>query len=467
MGPKVLGLAATAAFVVAAGGARADAIDAYLQNARAKAHVPAVAVAVVRDGKVVKLAAYGQANIEDAARATPDSAFALASGTKFFTGILTMRMVEAGKLSLGERIDRYLDGLPPAWRGVTVAQLAAHTSGIPDAMALKSPVSDEAALIAALKDAPMAYPPGERSEYNQTEFALLKAILEKVSGRPLDRLLDDEIVRPLGLTATRYANLSETPAIMGSTIRTGDPILGKAPLYIWEGGRQRTMEFLFPSWAYTAAGLFSSAADLAKVMAALETGRLLSPASMKALETPYRLNNGRDGGFAVAWVVRRWRGRLAVGHSGGPAYSDIWLQPERGLAVAVLTDQQNFGPVLADGVARIVDPAPAPTRVAVADHDPAVSARLLIWARELSQGRMGRGLLAHPDDAGAAMEAAEVAPALALSPALEGWTLIGSESGPGGARTRTYAARHGGDAYVWTFYLDPAGKIAGYGVVPE
>jgi CubicO group peptidase (beta-lactamase class C family) len=322
-------------------------------------------------------------------------------------------------------------------------------------------------LVEVLKDRPLVYKPGARSIYNQTEFAVVRLILEKVSGRPFERLLNDEIVRPLGLTSTRFSNLREEPDIAGSSTRSADIVPRRAPLYNWDGSKQQISEFIYPSWSYAAGGLYSSAADLAKLLQAIETGRLLSKASLQALQTPYRLNDGKDGTFGVAWVVRHRRGRLTVGHSGGPADSDIWMWPERGLSVAVLTDQQNFAPVLADGVAQIVDPAPAPSHAAVADDDPATSARLLAWAEGVAKGVADQDMLAKGAVRGMAQQLRMLQPVLAIAPGIQDWTLTATNSGPGGSRTRTYAARQGAAHMLWTFYLDREGKILGLAPQPE
>jgi len=464
---RILAAVAAALACASGGAARADAVDDYLRGATRKAHIPAVAVAVVRDGRITKVATYGVANLEDGQPAAADTAFQLASGTKLFTGVLVMRMVEQGRLRLSDRLDAYLPDAPAAWRGVTVAQLAAHTSGIPDALSLKQPAADARALMAALKDQPMAYPPGSRSAYNQTEFGVLRLVLEKVSGRPFEALLDDEVVRPLGLTSTRFSNLAERADIAGASVRTADLVPHRAPLYAWVGGRQQITEFIYPTWSYAAGGLYSSAADLAKVLQALQTGRLVSPQSLGVMSTPYRLTDGRDGAFGVAWVVRRWRGRLATGHSGGPADSDIWLYPERRLAVAVLTDQQNFAPVLADGVARILDPAPPPSHAAVADDDPATSARLRAWTQGLADGRGDEAVFAPGAKALMAQLLAALGPALALSPKIDDWRLTASSAAAGGSKARTYAVRQGGALTRLTFYLDAQNRILALQPEPE
>ncbi|HVK05292.1 MAG TPA: serine hydrolase domain-containing protein, partial [Armatimonadaceae bacterium] len=87
-------------FATAAAVAKADPIDDYLRGEMARNHIPAVSVAVVRDGRIVKLKAYGKANLEWDAAATPETAFPLASATKPLTATALMLLVQDGKLSL-------------------------------------------------------------------------------------------------------------------------------------------------------------------------------------------------------------------------------------------------------------------------------------------------------------------------------------------------------------------------------
>lgn len=94
--------------------------------------IPGVALAVMRNGKIVKAAGYGLANIELNVPVTPESLFHTESVGKTFTATAVMMLVEEGKVALDDKITKYLLGAPPAWDGVTIRHLLSHTSGIPD-----------------------------------------------------------------------------------------------------------------------------------------------------------------------------------------------------------------------------------------------------------------------------------------------------------------------------------------------
>ena len=115
--PQVLSALALLTF---AQPALADRVDNLVADQMKVSHLPGVALAIVDHGKVTKLAAYGDANLEWPAKVDVDTRFQLASATKLFTGILLMRSVEQGKLSLDDRISKFFPASPDAWSRIRV-----------------------------------------------------------------------------------------------------------------------------------------------------------------------------------------------------------------------------------------------------------------------------------------------------------------------------------------------------------
>ena len=111
-----------------------DSVDLFLSAKMRQLRIPGLQLAVVRQGRVVKSAQYGLANIQDSIPVTRNTRFSINSITKAFVGVAMMQLVEAGKLDLAAPVSRYLAGLPAAWQPVTVRQLLAHTSGLPEIM---------------------------------------------------------------------------------------------------------------------------------------------------------------------------------------------------------------------------------------------------------------------------------------------------------------------------------------------
>lgn len=346
-----------------------DVVDDVVVEQMKVSKLPGVAVAIIDDGTVTKLAGYGDANLEWPAKVDVDTRFQLASATKIFTGILLMRSVEQGRVSLDDPISKFFPGAPVSWSKIRVRQLANHSSGLNEDLGQPRPKSLADAVAAAMKQ-PLAYEPGTEARYGFTDFTILRAIIEKVYALSLPELLDRELVAPLGLTGTGFAMAAEEDAV-----RTGELIRKRASIYGWTGDHQRTSEFFFEPLGYGAGGLYSSAGDLAKLFAAIDKGRILRSESLRELTTPAALPNGKKSGFGVGWTVRDYRGVPVVGHSGGPALADIVRIPSQKRTIVVLTNQRNFYPVLAERIADLS--IPEPPLKAIADDRPRTSANLL------------------------------------------------------------------------------------------
>lgn len=347
----------------------ADPVDDLVQSYMAASHIPGVAVAVIEDGRVTRLTGYGSANLEWEAPVTPDTPFQTASASKIFAGVVLMRLVEQGLIDLDAPLTGYFPEAPATWFAITPRRLASHTSGLAEVRDRASGATPAEVATAAMSQ-PLAFEPGSEARYGLTDFVVMTALMEKVSGLTYPDLVRREITEPLGLTHTGFSMLRET-----APVRAAEIMPGRSRVYGWRNGVQRDEEFLYPVHAYAAGGLYSSARDIATLMAALEAGRLLTPESFALLTTPARLNDGRDGGFGVGWTFERYHGLRTVGHTGGPALADVLHIPEEGLTVIALTNQRRFYPVLSHAVADLILP-PAAEAPAIADDQPALTAGL-------------------------------------------------------------------------------------------
>lgn len=352
-----------------AGPAFADPVDDIVRDYMEAAHIPGAAVAVVRDGRVVKLEGYGRANLEWDAPVTADTPFQTASASKIFAGVVLMRLVEQGTLSLDDPAARFFEDAPESWRTITVRHLAGHTSGLAEVRGRPNTATPAEVAAEAMK-LPLAYATGTESRYGLTDFVVMTAIMEKASGLTYPELVRREIVEPLGLTHTGFTMMRET-----GPVRAAEIMPGRARVYGWRDGVQRDEEFIYPVHAYAAGGLYSSARDLAVLMAALESGRLLTLESFALLTSPAKLNDGRDGGFGVGWTFDRYNSLATVGHTGGPALADVMHVPSEDLTVIALTNQRRFYPLLSHAIADLSLPVP-PATPAIADGRPELTANL-------------------------------------------------------------------------------------------
>src|SRR5580693_7978882 len=120
------------AFLIATSVAQADRVDELIEHAMKQQMIPGLALAVLQDGKPIKMKAYGLANIEYDVPAKTDTPFLLASMTKSFTATSIMMLVEQGQINLDTPISEYLSDVPDAWKGINVRHLLSHEAGLKD-----------------------------------------------------------------------------------------------------------------------------------------------------------------------------------------------------------------------------------------------------------------------------------------------------------------------------------------------
>lgn len=323
----------------------AAGIDAVVREQMRRRAIPGVQVVVVRGGRIVYEKAFGIADLETGAPVTRDTAFTLNSSTKSFTGVAVLQLVQDGKLSLDAPIGRYLPDLPRAWRSVTVAQLLSHLSGLPDVLiqpkgqGTGSLVGDggEASAWTAVQTMPFQSPTGTRFSYNQTNYVLLGKIIDRVSGIPFARFMQERQFTPTGM---RTAAFGDSRTVVPGRVRTYRYQNGAVQ------GETRALEHAWDEFApfmRTAGGLNASAVDVARWLIALDNGGLLSNASLRAMWTPGRFNDGRPGPWAMGWP-RSDHGSHPVAAGVGGRRSAFFVYPRDDLAVVVLTNLAGANP---------------------------------------------------------------------------------------------------------------------------
>ncbi len=327
-----------------------DGLAAFLKTKMQKERIPALQVAVVRHGQIVASAAYGTADVEHDVPATTSSIFSINSCTKAFTGVAIMQLFEAGKLRIDDPVAKYLDDLPPAWRSITIRQVLAHVSGLPNIIDDKEQLigdGTEASAWAIVKTLPLEFKAGERYRYNQTGYVMLGRIIDKLSGAPFAKFIEKQQFQPAGMAHTRFGDSS-------------DVVPGSARSYsylantdgVWRPGNRLMATYVtFPGYFRTAAGILSTADDVAKWLVALQSGKLLKDkASVAALWTPVMLNDGTTAGTnellngsGLGWPVTMRTEHPAAGPIGGMR-SAFFVYPKDDLSVVVLTNFQGANP---------------------------------------------------------------------------------------------------------------------------
>lgn len=329
---------------------RPDSVAVFLQDRMQQLHIPGLQVAIIQHGKVVKLASYGLANVENAVPTTNESVFSINSMTKAFVGVAIMQLVEAGKLRIEDPLSRYFPGLPSTWQRVTVQQVLSNTSGLPNIIDQYEHIlagGQEAAAWAAVQTLPLEFEPGEKFSYNQTGYVLLGRLITQLSGVPFTQFIEQGQFQQAGLTQTRFGDSQDVVPHSAGAYTTKRNVDGK-----WVDRGELSVGYVeFPVFFRTASGILSTAQDMAQWLLALQDGRLLkSKASLQTLWTPAVLNNGHIGGFnelvngyALGWPTVTRPAHPAVGPVGGMR-SALFLYPQDDLAVIVLSNLQGANP---------------------------------------------------------------------------------------------------------------------------
>jgi CubicO group peptidase (beta-lactamase class C family) len=343
-------------------------VDAYVNGEMRAEKIPGLALAIVRDGKIVKAQGYGLANIELDVPVKPETIFQTGSVGKQFTATAVMMLVEDGKIHLDDPIGKYLPGSPASWNNVTVRNLLTHTSGVADYESdsltkkgaafinLRNDYTEDE-LFEKFSGLPLDFPSGSKWSYSNSGYVLLGILIHKVTGEFYGDVLQERIFRPLGMTSTRI-------------ISEADIIPNRAAGYRLVNGEIKNQEWVSPTLNTTADGaLYTNVLDMAKWDAALYTDKLLKKGSLDQMWSAVRLNDGKTAPYGFGWDVTEVNGHRLIEHGG--AWQGFTTQISRYVddrfTVIVLTnlDSEHSQPdKIAHEVAALYNPAltPAPEK---------------------------------------------------------------------------------------------------------
>ena len=284
-------------------------IDAAVNQILSSTKVPSASIAIVKDGRIAYLQAYGQARLSPAMEATPQMQYSIGSISKQFTAAAVLFLAQEGKLTLDDPVSKYLPELTRA-REVTIRMLLSHTSGYqdywPEDYVMTSMMAPTTAqhILDVWGKRPLDFDPGTQWQYSNTNYVIAGRIVEQVSGMPLIDLLEKRIFLPLGMVNVYDADASRLPA----TDPTGYErhALGPPRPSPQEGA----------GWMFAAGELAMPAHDLALWDISLIDRSLLSPASYAQMFTPVLLKNGDNSGYGLGVFLKRRDGHAMIEHSG-------------------------------------------------------------------------------------------------------------------------------------------------------
>lgn len=284
-----------------------------------------------KDGKALYTRSIGYSRINGIEKKplTAATRHRVGSITKMFTAVMMLQLVEEGKLTLTDHLDKFFPQVPNAGK-ITMAQILAHRSGIHDISEdrdfrthrLEGMTKDE--LFALIVKSKPDFEPGEKYAYSNTGFQLLGMLVEKLTGKSYQESLRERITSKIRLKDTYVAG--------GSIDPTKNESFSYRYLLDWEQQPETNASLLFGSGA-----LISTPADLLTFIQALFDGKLISQESLKQMTTI------KDG-YGLGMDTFTFAGKTFYGHTGGVDNFGSWLAylPEEKLAVAYTTNAKVY-----------------------------------------------------------------------------------------------------------------------------
>jgi CubicO group peptidase (beta-lactamase class C family) len=317
-------------------------IDSLAEDALAHNPVAGFSLTVVSHGEVVVSRGYGVIDVEQKTPAAADSIFRIGSITKQFTAAAILQLAAAGKLSIDDKLSRFLPDFKYADQ-ITLHQLLTHTSGLKDYTSLPwwnehmGEAFSRAELLARIAAEPLGFAPGTRWSYCNSGYYLLGLVIEKASGQSYADYVKQHVVARAGLADTAYCPQKQDYA-------------RAAHGYQVKGAKLEPAAPIDMAHPYAAGSLCSTAPDLVAWMKALAHGQIVDEAAWKRMTTPVTLGGGKTYPYGFGLFTGDLGGHAQIGHGGGinGFVSALSYFPDDDLYVAVLVDTESG---LADSLA--------------------------------------------------------------------------------------------------------------------
>ncbi len=300
---------------------------------------PGLALAVVKDGKIIHSKGYGQASLEYGIPIKPNTVFHVASLSKQFTAYAIQLLAQEGKLSLDDTVKKHLPQLQVEGPPITIRHLLHHTSGLRDqwdllglaGLRLDDSITEGDILGLVFQQRQLNFQPGAEHLYSNTGYTLLGQIVLRVSGQSLAAFAKERIFEPLGMKSTHF---QET---YGTVV--------KNRAYSYARGRDGKWRYVALSYSNTGAtSVFTTVEDLALWNANFDHPRAGNADTVRASLMTGKTSDGRDTHYASGHFVSTYRGAPSVAHTGSDAgYRAYYLRlPQQKLAVIILGNAEDL-----------------------------------------------------------------------------------------------------------------------------
>lgn len=314
--------------------------DSYIRGLAPAQHFRGTIV-VERNGHVLVAKSYGLAVEEWKVPNSQETKFEIASVSKQFTAAAILQLVDRGKLQVSDPVSKFYPEAPPSWNGITVHQLLTHTSGLPNnglenfTKGLCVPyTADE--LINTLRDRPLAFTPGSAWAYTNTEYYLLAAIIERLSGERYGEYLAHHVFEPLKMGHSGFA-------------ATLDLVPQMAEGYTRENGVLRHRDYFDRSVEIGAGGIYTNAEDMLLWNKALDSAGFLSAESLDLMFTAHP-----PGNYGYGWFIDAAPRQRSYHEGSDPGFAAFEARYPEDHVVIVVFANEDDSPVrnIADTLAK-------------------------------------------------------------------------------------------------------------------
>ncbi len=309
------------------------AVETFLQKVAQSGYAGSVLVA--SESRVLVDKGFGMADREAQRPQTPETVFSVGSITKQFTAAAILKLEEQGKLSVGDRLSKYLPGVPSGKDGITLHHLLTHGAGFPGAIGDDYDTISTSGFLALAMSRPLLYEPGTGYEYSNVGYSLLGMVIEQVSGMGYEAYLRKHLFLPAGMTRTGYQAPGFAPGELAVGYRDGER---------WGTALDRPWAQEGPGWHLRAnGGILSTTADMRRWYQALKNRTVLSDASIRKLWAPHRKEGGAPSFYGYGWVVEDIGGDTLIWHNGGNGVYNAYMGfvPAKDLVVVVSSNSND------------------------------------------------------------------------------------------------------------------------------
>ena len=313
-------------------------------------NLPGLSVAVGAGGEIVWAEGFGWADLEKRVPVEPDTRFRIGTASIALTSAGVGLLLEKDQLKLDEKIQTVRARFPEKQWPVKLRQLMGHVAGVRRDAGDEEPVSvrcdQTIEALPRFAKGSLLFEPGTDYRFSSYDWVLMSAAVDAVAGEPFFTFMQKQVFEPLGM---KHTNADGEPAADRAVYYF--PRFSADPRY----GPQEPAEEEFS--CFSGAGAFlSTPSDLVRFGLAINSGKLLKPATVQLLQTPQRLTSGQETGYGLGWdlenVELAGEQTVVVGHDGelrGGMVASFMTFPNRGLVVA-LTSNTSFADTYSLGV---------------------------------------------------------------------------------------------------------------------